>query len=186
MRLGPRAKLLLVASIFALPIVASYVAYLYFPPKPTANYGELLLPPSQAPALAFREIGGGAFTFASLQGGWAMVASDAAACGKACIDKLVMMRQVRLALGRDAARVTRVLIVEDGRAPEPALLEPFQGTVVLLPPAGSRLPPGPGNDRGHVYLVDPHGNVMMRWPAPDDGKGMLKDLQRLLKASQIG
>lgn len=186
MTLGPRAKLALVASIFALPIIASYVAYLYFPPKPTANYGELLLPPAQAPAATFRQVGGGSFGFASLQGGWVLVASDAAACARPCLEKLVMMRQVRLALGRDASRVTRVFVVEDGRAPEPALLEPFQGTVVLIAPEGTKLPPGPGNDRAHVYLVDPHGNVMMRWPAPDDGKGMLKDLQRLLKASQIG
>ena len=45
---------------------------------------------------------------------------------------------------------------------------------------------GAGNDRAHIYLVDPRGNVMMRWPANPQMRGMLKDLERLLKASQIG
>ena len=48
------------------------------------------------------------------------------------------------------------------------------------------LPPGAANDRAHIYLVDPLGNVMMRWPAKPDMRRMLKDLERLLKASQIG
>ena len=73
------------------------------------------------------------------------------------------MRQIRLALGRNASRVdTRVLTqAELGEAAGPI-------------------------DAAHIYLVDPHGNVMMRWPRRPDMKRMLKDLERLLKASQIG
>ncbi len=42
------------------------------------------------------------------------------------------------------------------------------------------------NDRAHVYVADPLGNVMMRFPANAEPRRMLKDLERLLKASQIG
>jgi hypothetical protein len=77
-------------------------------------------------------------------------------------------------------------VVDDLHRPDPALLEEFSGTRVALTPAGLLLPPGAGNDRAHVYLVDPRGNVMLRWPAAADRKRMLGDLQRLLKASQIG
>jgi hypothetical protein len=55
----------------------------------------------------------------------------------------------------------------------------------VLPP-GIAPTAGPAWDRKHVYLVDPNGNVMMRWRAEDDPKGMLRDLERLLRASQIG
>ena len=48
------------------------------------------------------------------------------------------------------------------------------------------LPLAPVNDRAHIYLVDPRGNVMMRFPANAEPRRMLKDLERLLKASQIG
>jgi hypothetical protein len=102
------------------------------------------------------------------------------------VEKLTTMRQVRLALGRNASRVERVLIVDDTRAPDGGVLAAFEGMAVAVTPPGLSLPPGAGNDRAHVYLVDPRGNVMLRWPADADRRRMFKDLERLLKASQIG
>ena len=115
-----------------------------------------------------------------------MVASDSGECPAACRDKLAAMRQVRLALGREADRVDRVFVVDDVKRPGPGLLEEFSGTRVALTPKGLAIPGGAANDRAHIYLVDPHGNVMLRWPAGADRKRMLGDMKRLLKASQIG
>ena len=39
---------------------------------------------------------------------------------------------------------------------------------------------------GRVYLVDPLGNLMMRYPVDAKPKGILKDILRLLKTSWIG
>jgi hypothetical protein len=58
--------------------------------------------------------------------------------------------------------------------------------VVAATPQGLQLPPGAANDRAHIYLVDPHGNVILRWPAKPDLRRMYRDLERLFKASQIG
>jgi hypothetical protein len=183
-RLAPRAKLLLLAALFLAPIVASSLAYYFARPGATSNYGELLLPPAQAPAHGFAREGGGRFTFGELAGQWAMVASDSGACDPACLEKLKAMRQVRLALGRRASRVARVFVADDGKpAAGPAA---FEGMIVARPQAGLELPPGVARDRAHIYLVDPHGNVMMRWPAAPDLKLMLRDLDRVLRASQIG
>ena len=44
MKLGPRGKLLLIVLIFAAPIVASYLAYFYAHPKPTANHFFIPMP----------------------------------------------------------------------------------------------------------------------------------------------
>lgn len=186
MKLTPRRKLLLLMGLFALPIVASIAAYNFLDLRPTANYGELISPPAQITAQRFRAPDGSPFTFAEVSGKWALVTSDSGACEAACRDKLVTLRQVRLALGRNAGRVERVFVVDDTRAPAPAALEPFPGMHIALAPIGSKLPRGPVNDRAHVYLVDPNGNVMMRWPWPLENRRMLKDLERLLKASQIG
>ena len=186
MKLGPRAKLALIAALFLAPIVASIVAYVFLRPEPSANYGELLLPPAAITSHAFARDDGGNFAFSSLRGRWLLVTSDSGACPQACVAKLAVMRQVRLALGRNAARVERVLVIDDVRPPDLAALAPFAGMVVALTPAGLSLPPGPANDRAHIHLVDPLGNVMMRWPAQPDLKRMLKDLERLLKASQVG
>ena len=186
MRLGPRAKLLALVSLFLVPIGASLVAYYYLRPEPTANYGELLLPPAAITAQSFARAGGGAFSFADLGDRWVLVASDSGACEAACAEKLVAIRQVRLALGRNASRVARVFVVDDRSQPDRAALARFEGMVVALTPTGPALPAGAAHDRAHIYLVDPRGNVMMRWPAQPDYRRMLKDLERLLKASQIG
>ena len=169
MKLGPRGKLVLVMAIFAAPVIASYLAYFFAHPRPTAQHGELLLPPGER-----------------ARGRWVLVAMDSAACDKPCQEKLIAMRQVRLALGRNASRVERVFVVEDGRATDPKEMAAFPGMDVVVAPAGAALSPKARGDDAHVYLVDPNGNVMMRWRAADDPKGMLKDLERLLRASQIG
>jgi cytochrome oxidase Cu insertion factor (SCO1/SenC/PrrC family) len=184
--MGPRTKLTLVAAVFALPVVASLAVYHFARPEPTANYGELLLPPATITTRALADPSGARFTFAQLEGKWILVASDSGACAAGCVAKLTALRQVRLALGREALRVERVFVVDDQLRPDAEALKEFAGTVVALNASGAALPPGAANDRDHIYLVDPHGNVMMRWPAGADRKRLLGDLQRLLKASQIG
>ena len=42
------------------------------------------------------------------------------------------------------------------------------------------------NVRDHIYLLDPRGNLMLRFPKDADPKRMIKDLQRLLKYSSTG
>jgi cytochrome oxidase Cu insertion factor (SCO1/SenC/PrrC family) len=182
-RLG-RIKVAGLAALFAAPIVASFVTYTWLRPEGGASFGELLLPPAQVSAHRFERPEGGTFEFKELAGKWVLVASDAGACPAGCREKLATMRQVRLALGRNAGRVERVFVVDDTARPEASALGEFAGTVVALSPFA--LPPGAGNDRAHIYLVDPNGNVMLRWAAGADRKRMLGDLQRLLKASQIG
>lgn len=184
-RLTPRLKLAALCALFALPIVASLLAHRFYRPEATANYGELL-PPAPVPAHELAREGGGAFRFESLRGRWVLVASDSGECPAACAAKLTLMRQVRLALGRNAARVERVFVADDSRRPAPALLADYPGMQVALVAPGLRLPPAPANDRAHIYLIDPRGNVMMRFPAAADGRALLRDLNRLLKASQIG
>jgi cytochrome oxidase Cu insertion factor (SCO1/SenC/PrrC family) len=184
--IGPRARLVALGCLFASPIVASVVAYTWIKPAGGGSFGELLLPPAAITAQRFTGADGAPFEFSRLAGKWILVASDSGGCTPACRDKLTTLRQVRLALGRNAMRVERVFVVDDGRKPQAGALEPFAGTVIAIQPAGTVLPPGAGSDRVHIYLVDPRGNVMMRWAARVDPKRMLADLQRLLRASQIG
>jgi hypothetical protein len=185
LKLGPRAKLGLLAALFLSPIAASFLAYNFMHHEPTANYGELIAP-RPVTTQPFERAGGASFHFGELAGRWAVVASDSGDCGAACVSKLEAMRQVRLALGRRASRLERVFVVDDLRPLDARRLAGFEGMAVVRTPRGSTLPTGAANDRAHLYLVDPHGNVMLRWPAAADRKRMLKDLERLLKASQIG
>jgi len=183
MTLSPRAKLVLIGAIFFLPIAASVVAYNFVHLEPTANYGELLQPPPPADAQPFVRGPGAAFRFAELSGRWVLVASDDAGCAASCVEELQAVRQVWLALGRDASRVERVFVANGAG---PVHLPGDLAGVIAVAPAPGTSPSAAMRDPAHIYLVDPNGNVMMRWPARPDRRRMLKDLQRLLKASQIG
>lgn len=183
---SPRAKLLAIMGLFALPMVASWIAYTFLQPEATANYGELLSPPAQITTATFRRADGTEFRFEELRGKWLLVSSDAGECPETCEAKLLLLRQVRLMLGRNAARIVRVHVADDSRPMPPGKAAPFEGTVFIAPPVGLQQPLSAVNDRAHVYVTDPRGNVMLRFPAGAEPRRMLRDLERLLKASQIG
>lgn len=172
-----RLKLLLLAAFFTLPVAASFVVWwLDLAPGAAGNYGTLIKPRPLALA-----------PVAALKGRWVLVQIDGGACDAACERKLYLMRQVRRAQGREMQRVARLWLLGDAVPPRPELLAAIEGTV--LAPAGGApqdLFPAAGSPRDHVYLVDPLGNLMMRFPRDPDPARVIKDLKLLLRASQFG
>ena len=187
-----KTKFLLVVGLFALPILASYLVYFVWPPQGgVKNYGELVKPETLPETLTLAQLEGGTATLKALRGKWLLVQVDAGNCPSTCTQKLYAMRQVRLMQGREQDRVLRLWLVDDASMPAPALKQQFDGTQLLSDPARALIPTlAPQSDakqyKQYIYLIDPLGNYMMRWPANPDIKRMHKDLERLLKASQIG
>jgi hypothetical protein len=171
-----RNKLLLIAAVCVAPVLASWALYLSgWTPRDPGNYGELIAPrPLSGPALD------------PLRGKWVLVAFDAAACDAFCEKKLYYMRQVRKAQGKEFERVERLWIVTDGAAPRAELQAAIEGTRRVPLRSFAAAGEFPGNPTRHIYLIDPLGNLMMRFPPDPDPSGMIKDLQRLLKSSRIG
>ena len=162
-------KLFWVALVCAAPVVLGTAAYFFgWGTGASGNYGELIAPrPLSAPALA------------PLRGKWVLVTFDAAACDAYCEKKLYYMRQVRRAQGKDMERVERLWALIDEAKPRADILPGIEGTrIAQLAPEGF-----PGHPRDHIYLVDPLGNLMLRFPRDPDPSKMIKDLQRLLKYS---
>ncbi|HEX6827969.1 MAG TPA: cytochrome C oxidase subunit I [Burkholderiales bacterium] len=180
-------SLLLLFAVFAVPLALAYGVYYLWPPSGHVNYGELISP-RPVPDAALRDLDGRAFSLARLRGKWLLVQWDSGACAESCRQKLYLMRQARLAQGKDKDRVERVWLLEDGRQPAPQVVSDNAGTWIV-DAGGSGLQqyfPAPGAPRDHVYLVDPLGNVMLRFPADPDGRRMVKDLARLLRVSRAG
>jgi hypothetical protein len=170
-----QAKLFAILLVCAAPIVLGTLAYvLRWTQGATGNYGELIAP--QTLALP---------PFDRLRGKWILVTLDRAACDAACERKLYYMRQVRKAQGKDQDRVERLWLVTDAGTPRSELLAAFEGTHIERADASlAKLFPGEGKQ--HIYVVDPLGNLMLRFPVQPDPSKMLKDMQRLLKYSRIG
>ena len=183
-----RLKLLLIGLFFALPFLLAWAAYwFHWTPGRSGNYGKLLAP-RQVPDGGLVGLDGKPFSLASLRGKWVMLQFDAAACDRYCERKLYFMRQLRVAQGKDMDRVERVWVLTDGGAPRPALMAAIDGTRVVRSSGDSVAASFPSVRRteDHIYLIDPLGNLMLRFPRDPDPSRMLKDLQRLLKYSQIG
>lgn len=193
-----RIKLLVIFAMFAVPVLVAFVwnANLdRWRPSGTTNYGELIAPARPLSDFSMPDLAGERITQEFLRERWTLVYIGAAACDQACRTNLYNIRQVRMALNEKIDRVQRLWVISDGRGSEklPALLAEHPGLKVANPDAaelarflaqfnnadGSPIP-------GRVYVVDPLGNLMMRYPIAPEPKRMLKDLERLLKTSWVG
>lgn len=181
-----RRELIGLALVCIAPVAASYFLYYGWQPSHFKNYGDLI-PLAPVAALAPVPKAAPVDDLAALRGKWLLVMTDAGACEKSCRDKLWQLRQLRLTQGKEMDRIVRVWLVDDAAAVRP-LDADYEGTVVL---PRSRFPelanmPAPASPRDHLYVIDPIGNLMMRFPKDADLNRVKKDLIHLLKASQIG
>ena len=189
-RMG-RLKMMLVWAVCAAPVVASYFMYYVVRPEGRTNHGTLIQPVRPMPdaaALPLRNLQGSPVLPASLKGQWLLVSVAGGACDTACEKTLYLQRQLRESLGRDKDRVDRVWLVNDQAPVREALLPALQQASVLrvLPADLARwIQPETGHAlTDHLYLVDPRGDWMMRFPADVDFTKAKRDLTRLLKASE--
>lgn len=180
-------SLWLIVALTAAPVTASYLLYYYWPPERTVNHGELIEPrPLPDSTLALAD--GAPFRLSRLRGKWVLVSVDSGGCDARCERKLLYMRQLRLTQGKDRERVERVWLISDDVAPRAEAIAPYAGTWPVRVAGAEllKLFPAPGAASDHIYLIDPLGNLMMRFPRDPDPQRMVKDLARLLKASRIG
>lgn len=187
-----RWMLLLLAIICAAPVIGSYVTYYIIKPTGgTTSYGTLIEPQRPIPeSLVVTGEDGKPMKLASLHGRWVMIAIDSSACDKACATKLYFMRQIRVTQGGERERLVTVWLRTDAN-PVPDVIRtayPDTGKFIADPAAlAAWLPVDAGTQlTDHIYMVDPNGNLMMRFPK-DPNPGKIKgDVTKLLKWSSIG
>jgi cytochrome oxidase Cu insertion factor (SCO1/SenC/PrrC family) len=181
-----RASLWLIIALAAAPVTASYLLYYFWPPARTVNYGELI-EPRQLPDVPLALADGSPFRLSQLKGKWVLITVDSGRCDAHCDRKLLYMRQLRLTQGKDMERVERVWLISDDAAPRAEAVAAYEGTWKVRAGDGlAKLFPARDKPSEHIYVIDPLGNLMMRFPRDPDPRGMIKDLQRLLRASRIG
>jgi hypothetical protein len=185
-------------------MIASYLAYYVFKPNlGTTNYGALIDPQRPIPdTLVVTDEAGNPMKLASLRGRWLMIAVDSSACDKACATKLYFMRQVRATQAGERERVVTIWVRTDGGAVPDVIKAAYPETRMLVadPVAlAAWLPVEPSTEQSteagtqtgtlttdHIYLVDPSGNLMMRFPKDPNPSKIKGDLTKLLKWSSIG
>ncbi|WEF30985.1 SCO family protein [Pseudoduganella chitinolytica] len=186
-----RWKLFAVLLVCASPLLASYFTYYVVKPTGRTNYGTLIDPRAHPiPPMASRTLAQQPTTLDAYKGKWIMLKVGGSDCAQACQDQLFTMRQLRTMQGKEMHRIERVWLITDDEPLETMLLRVNDGTRMLRAPKDvvtRWLPVEPGGDAAeHIYLIDPLGNLMMRFPKNPDPTRMKKDIAKLLKASAIG
>jgi hypothetical protein len=189
-----RLKMLAVLAVCAAPVIASYFTYYVIRPEGRRNYGELIDPQRPLPAITAVALDGASVSLPSLRDQWLLISVAGGACDAACEKHLYLQRQLRESLGKDKGRVDWVWFVADKEPVRASLLPALaQATVLRVDPGqlAQWLAPAHGRQLSdHLYLVDPLGNWMMRFPASGTpqvdtaaAKNIKRDLERLLRAS---
>jgi cytochrome oxidase Cu insertion factor (SCO1/SenC/PrrC family) len=186
-----RWKLFAVIAVCAAPVIMSYLTFYVIKPEGRTNYGTLLDPRAYPiPQLAAQDLDGKALELDAYRGKWLMVQIDDAVCAAECQKKLYNMRQLRTAQGKQRGRIERVWLITDQAPVAPQLLKDYEGTRFLrvrpevlkswLPLEADTIP------SDHIYLIDPLGNLMMRYQKNADPNKMKRDISKLLYVSGIG
>ena len=187
-----RIKMLLLLLVCAAPVIASYFTFYVIKPQSRINYGELILPVKPVPDAQLRLLDGKPYDFGALKGKWVLLTVDGGACPTACVEKLYKMRQVRATMGKDADRIENAWLIDDEGQLETQVIRAYDATHMLRAqgnPFLATFPPAEGagaSQRDHIYLIDPLGNLVLRYPKNADPAKMKKDLERLLRYSRIG
>jgi hypothetical protein len=176
--------------VCAAPVLASYYTYYVVRPEGRRNFGELVQPQRPMPELETLTLNGQRGTLRALKDQWLLVSVAPSDCAAACQQNLYLQRQMRESLGKDKDRVDWVWLVTDGAPLSSAILPGLQQATVLRVNAQALaqwLAPASGHTlTEHLYVVDPMGNWMMRFPAALDASTAARakrDLERLLRAS---
>lgn len=193
-----RRQLVLLVVLFMVPPIGAWIAWKVMGDQGvsvTTNAGQLISPARPLALSALRDPSGSTVDASTLHGRWTYVLFDDGSCSSTrCDEQLYLTRQTRLAMNKDVQRVQRLLVLAN--TPSPMLRDrldqqhPDLRWVVRGDEAQVLLRDFTGNgfdaSGRSFFLVDPLGNLMMAYDLEVPAKGLMKDLQKLLKVSQIG
>jgi len=189
-----RGVLIGLAALFFVPLLGAF--WLYYSggwrPKGSTNHGELISPAKPLAESNFLNADGSPARPEFLQGKWTLLYIDDGSCNTACREALWTMRQTRLLLAEDMDRVQRVFIAEQNCCDSAFLSREHAGLETIQPSDEAahlwlnQFPRNASGSKPYIFVVDPLGNLMMRFDSTQNPKGLLEDLEKLLKLSHIG
>lgn len=183
-----RATLVLIFVLFALPLLTAWLLNFTgdFKPGTTVNTGTLIQPVRSLVAVRLHDLHGDALDPEYFKGKWTLLFRHTGECGESCHQAMYVLRQVRLAQGKNIDRVQRLMLVDSDASPAWAaeVAQHYPGLVLARTAADRDAAAFQQAER--IYLVDPLGNLMMEYALDADPRGMIKDLERLLRISYVG
>ena len=193
-----RWMLLLLFIIFALPVLLVAAMHKYDWHPKGSSYGDLIVPPKPISMPQNLLTPDGKVPRADLwRDKWSMVYVVGGSCEKVCRERLHIMRQLHVSMGKDSYRVQRLLIAQAADSQVTglqAIQQQYPDMIVLSKSEPDTttliqqfdLPNEPAGRSTRIYLVDPLGNLMMSYPLKVEPAAMRKDLIKLLTYAWAG
>lgn len=176
---------------FVLPVVLAYAVFFFVDVSSFTNRGEIFNPVVDIEALQLRDEKGEIIPRNSLTYKWRFISFVGSECDEACNKRLYDSRQVHKSLAKNQHRVLRVIVhlappseaLQSLIATEyPNALNMYGDSEVINKAFNgtSKL------DENELYIMDPMGNIMMRFTQDQPIQDFQFDVKKLLKASLIG
>ena len=177
-------KLLLIISIFLLPFIISFLLlddYTEDKEWETTNYGELIKPIVPITNIKINTISNISNTN-SFNGKWSLLYYLKNDCLKTCEDNIHLLRQVNTALGKDMDRLQRILMFDENVQYSSEFLTSYPGLIYIYnkPNILHGLLSSLLEGESSILLIDPLGNVILKYSEELQGKKLLKDLKNFL------
>lgn len=186
-----RLSMLIVFAVCAAPVLLSYFFYYVIRPQSISAFGELIEPQRDLPSITVKQLNGQSVDLRTLQGQWLFIATASGKCDSQCEKLLYVQRQLHKGLGKQQDKLERVWLVSDDAPIASDTIEALQGATILRIQQNDLqqwLYASPGQALSdHLYLVDPMGHWMMRFPphieSPEAASKIKRDIERLLRAA---
>ncbi len=186
-----RLKLVFIAILFSMPVITAWTVFKnpqMLEGVKTKNHGELIIPAVPSELTGF-VIGGDSIDMERLKGRWVLMHIDFdGQCTSACEKSVLRIHQLNILLNKDSRRFRRIYLTKSN-VQETTLL--FKDESLNVYSWGeeqiNKLNKSvKGLVDGDMLLIDPLGNIMMKYKQDADPYGIQKDLKLLFKTSQIG
>lgn len=175
-----RLQLVLIASVFVLPLAAAWaMAWLGWAPK-AVSYGAPVQPERSVAGVAVQMGGKSPFAWVNDDAVWTLVALPGPDCAAHCLDVLDLVRRAKISLGTSASHL-RLLYL--GAPPPAAAVARGVSAAWMLAAApahafAAQRPSAP--DTLSAVLVTPDGKAFLHYAANFDVRGLQRDLTKVV------
>ena len=182
-----RIALVVIVALFTAPFIASWYLVFYTDFKKNdigVQNGSLIHPVIEVGAIEAIAIGNESKQ--KLLGKWTLTGFVSSVCDTDCEKLLYTLRQTRLALGKNLDKVGRLVLTDSDEVL--GYEEEYKGQKVVKDPEEydrlmNKFREIENFDANDIYLIDPYGFIMMRYDTGMNPKGIIKDVERLIKNS---
>ena len=172
-----RLQAVLIAAIFAVPVIVALVLAMAGWVPNGRSYGQPIRPERDLASVSVQLANGKPFAFGNHDAVWTLVALPGPVCAEHCLRELDLVHRAQIALGRHADKL-RLLYLGD--PPGGAAAQGFESIWALATTTSHALDDWRARARDSVsaVLVTPDGKALTRYAANFDPQGLRQDLQK--------